>query len=181
MKVYGNLELFKERINQDFDKQVDDLHKETGKQETEINDSYKAKIKEFNKEFDQKIEQEANSLKVRVINEEKLKAKVDYEEEREKLINEVFDKATEQLKKAVHTKKYVDYIKAKLPKLSKMEIIADSDFFKQYFKNVKVDASLTGMKVISGNEIYDFTADSLMDAKKDSFRSEVVSILLGGN
>lgn len=165
--------------------------------ETEIKNSYKDKLAEFEKlnlgEFDkeksaiEEHQQKAmNKVKAEMKDEERkvfkstlaeemLNAKKEFENKREELINNVFEQAEKKSKKVLVGKPYINFVK-KMAK-AKAEITGGSNSYKKEFPNVKVDPRVDGITVKDNNLIFDFTYKKFIGSRKLDLRHRISKIL----
>lgn len=175
MEIFGNIEHIKESIKQKYEKDISNIQKELDK-------TIAAKKQEFKKQKEIELANistatdfEVKKEYSKILSEQNLKAKRDFESAREDLIKTVFKEAEEKAIKIAHSKDYIDFVKKRVPE--NCTIIADSDFFKKYFDKIEIDKSIVGIKCKVGNVIYDFSLDGIMKSKRDELRNIVTKVL----
>ncbi len=179
MEVYGNVDSLKESIGKKYDEDIAELDKQAEKIISDIKaqaDKKKELMKARNKTD---TEAEVKKLKSKVISEETLKAKKEFEKSREELIEKVFSEAEKKAKDTAKTKKYADLVKKKMPKKVDSAIVGNVAL-KKLFKGIKTwktDKTIAGIKFVQGEVVYDFTLDSAIRARKDELREKVAKIL----
>jgi vacuolar-type H+-ATPase subunit E/Vma4 len=107
----------------------------------------------------------------------KLKAKKEFEEKREAIIESVFEKAMKKAKDIAHSEDYIDFVKKNIPDTKGLSAVGDSDYYSKVFQGIKIDKSIIGVKFESEGIVYDFTLDNMISSKKDILRHEVSKIL----
>lgn len=184
MEVFGNIEALKRAIEKRYENEIKALEEETDK-----------KIQELKKEAEKEIaldKSRIDTLKAaaekkaysKVMSEEKLNAKKEFEQKREELINKVFEIAEKEAKKVTRSKEYIAFIKKNIPKVSdkKIEATADSAIYKKCLPSkikIKIDKNITGIKLREGNITYDLTIDEAIRSKKEVLRHKISTILFG--
>ncbi len=178
MEIFGNAEYIKKVIEERYNLKIKELEKERDKSLEELRIKFENEIKLLRIQMKNKKETEVKKVYSMIFNEEKLKAKKEFEEKRNSLIESVFKEAKKRAKDFVHSKAYIEYIKKNMPK-EKVEIIGDSDYYRKFFPKLKIDKSLIGIIFKSKNIVYDFTLDNIINSKKDILRHELSKILFG--
>ena len=176
MEAKGNIELIKDSIKKKYDKEIED-----------INQSAKEETKKLEMEAAKKVNEEVDKIKnssdtesekaySRILNEERLKAKAEFEEEREGFIKKVFSEAMDRARDFARKKEYLEFVKSRAPKES-FQVIAGDAFFKEHFDDVEIDENIRGVKFRSKEVLYDLSLDGIMSSKKDILRHEASRIL----
>ncbi len=178
MKVIGNIESIKKSIEQRYQKELAEANKVIEQQIAEMKSQAEEKISLMRAKMKVNAEQDAKKEEAKIISEEKLKAKRAYEEKREGLINAVFEEAEKEKVKKAHTKAYIDFVKKQMPE-GRLTAIADSDYYKKDIKAEKweIDKSITGIKFVRDNMIFDFTMDAALNSYKERLRHVVSETL----
>ena len=101
------------------------------------------------------------------------------EEERERMIADVFSAAEKEAEKFAAGKKYVDFVKKNVPKGEKLEVFGGSPAYKSAFPNMQLDKNLNGLVFRGENVEYNFTVARMMEAKKEELRNSVTKALFG--
>lgn len=175
MEILGNIEHMQESIRQKYEKDIINVQEELEKTIAAKKQESKkqAEITKFHlcatTDFEVKKEHS------KILNEENLKAKRDFESAREELIESVFKEVEKKAIKIAHSKAYIGLVKKRMPK--NCTIIADSDFFKKYFDNIKIDKSIVGIKCKVGDIIYNFSLDGIIKYKKHELRDIITGVL----
>ncbi len=176
MEIYGNIDGLKQAIEKKY---ADEIKK--------IEDETSSIIKQLEKESNNKISLKKSRISTltnaeirkatsKISSEENLKAKKEFEQKREDVINQVFDMAFKKAVTIAHSRKYIDFLKKNMPnEAKKYEITADSDFYKEYFPEAKIniDNTIIGIKFRVGEITYDFTLDGAIKSQKDILRNKV--------
>lgn len=179
MQVLGNLDLLKKEISKSYSEKLAEFSKE--------------KEEEFNKEKAEILEQhniQLKKLKTSLFNEEKkvfkttlaeekLNAKKEFENKREKLINKVFETSAEKSKDILLRDDYINFIKEFIREKKEIELIGNFQEYERHF-DIKLDNNLNGIIVKQGDEIFDFTYDRFIESRKLDLRHKI-SILLFKN
>ena len=175
MEILGNVEHIQDSIKQKYEKDISNIQKELDK-------TIAAKKQEFQKRKEVELANistatdfEVKKEYSKILSEENLKAKREFESAREHLIKTVFKEAEKKAAKIAHSTDYIDFVKKRMPE--NCEIMADSDFFKKYFDNIEIDKSIVGVKCKVGNVIYDFSLDGIIKSKRDELRHIITKIL----
>lgn len=175
MEILGNARSIEDSIRQKYEKDINNVQKELDK-------NIELKRKEFEKQKELKLADistatdfEVKKEHSKILSEENLKAKREFESAREILIEKVFKEAEKKAAKIAHSKDYIEFVKKRMPEDCK--IIADSDFFKKHFGNIKVDKNIVGVKGQIGNVIYDFSLDGIINSKRDELRHVITKAL----
>lgn len=177
MEIYGNVEALKGAIEKKYSSKIKEVEKETEKQLAEIDKELKKKLELLKARMKTTTDAEVKKTHSMILSSEKLKAKKEFEEKREALIDEVFKKAEKKALKIAHSKEYMDYVKSNVPEKEGIDAIGDGEYYKKEFPKLKVDKSIVGIKFESEGVIYDFTLNNIIASKKDVLRQEVSKIL----
>lgn len=179
MEVIGNIELIKKSIQKKYEKEIRVIEKETSKEIEALNaEASKQKALQIAKI---KTSRDAESRKVysKILSEQRLNAKKQFEEAREEYIKEIFSEAFEKAKTIAHSNQYIDFVKSQSPSGS-FSVTADGDFFKKHFKDVKIDKAIIGMKFQADEVSYDLSLDGILTSKRDVLRHSVSQVLFNG-
>ena len=177
MEIYGNIESLKGSIEKRYSFEIKKVEEDRKKQVMEIGKELKNQLTLLNSNMKTIIDAEVKKAHSMILSEEKLKAKKEFEEKRESLINKVFKEAEKQAKKIAHTQEYADYVQENMPKEKGFSIIGDSDYYKTIFPEMDIDKNIIGIKFESKGLVYNFTLNSIIDSKKDILRHEVSKTL----
>ncbi len=177
MEIFGNIEALKGSIEKRYSMDIKNVEKDKEKQLREIDKELKGKLELLRANMKTETDAEVRKVHSMILSEEKLKAKKEFEEKRESLINAVFKDAEKQAKKIVHSKVYVDYIKKDMPKQKGFSMIGDGAYYKKFFPKIKVSKGIVGVKFESEGLVYDFTLNNIITSKKDILRHEVSKTL----
>ena len=177
MEVFGNVEALKGAIENKYSLKIKEVEKEREKQLTEIDNELKKKLMLLMSRMKTETDLEVKKTHSMILSEEKLKAKKEFEEKREELIDNVFKEGEKKAKKIAHTQEYVDYVKANIPQGEDFLIIGDAAYYEKFFPKLKIDKNIVGLKFEAEGIIYDFTLDRIITSKKDTLRHEVSKVL----
>jgi len=177
MEVFGNVEALKGAIEKKYSSKIRDVEKDRDKQLAEIDKELKKKLELLKSRMKTTTGAAIKKTHSMILSSEKLKAKKEFEEKREALIESVFAKAEKKAKTVAHSKEYLDFVKKSVPKDNNLSVIGDSDYYKKDFPKLKIDKKIVGLRFESEDIIYDFTLDNLIASKKDVLRHEVSKIL----
>jgi len=179
MEIFGNIEALKKTIEDKYSSKIKEVEKEKEKQLAEIEKELNKKIELLRSHMKTVTDMEFKKTYSMILSSETLKAKKEFEEKREALIESVFKEAEKKSKNIVHAKGYLDFVKRNMPKEDKLSVMADSDSYKKLFPKLKIDKNIIGVKIESEGAVYDFTLDNLIASKKDILRYEVSKVLFG--
>lgn len=179
MKSFGNLEALEEAIKKKYDEEIDKIRDETNKQAKKIRKDTKEEISKILTRAREEAEIEAKREAARVLSEEKLNAKKEFEATREKAIEKAFKELERRSKEIVHSETYLEFLKRQVKgiDMDKFLVVADSDYYKRIFPKYKKDPSISGVKLVSHKVTYDFTLESMIEANKEKLRLEMSKIL----
>ena len=178
MEVYGDVKNLENSIKSRYEEDLKPLKKEADQRIDEIKKATDERLKIMRAQDKIKAEEESKLVYARLVNEEKLKAKREFEETREALVEDVFNEVMKKAGKKAHTKEFLKFIKTSIPKTKeKISAVGDSDYYSSLFKNLKVDKSMVGVKFEVENLIYNFTFDEMMNSKKEQLREAVITAL----
>ena len=178
MKTLGNLSKIKTCIEQRFTAELKRIDSETAAEVEKIRAAEKNETDAL--EHDMKSRQEAETEKAyqAVYNEEKLKLQGEFDQRRQDIIDQVFDDAMKKAAKFAESKEYEKFVKAHLKSLpSGAHLTGHSESFKKHFKGLKIDKSIIGIRAEADNVVYDLTIPALVDANRESLRTELNSVL----
>jgi vacuolar-type H+-ATPase subunit E/Vma4 len=179
MEAFGNIEGLKKAIQQKYSLKIREVEKERDKELKSIEKDLKKALKLQESRMKTNTDAAAKKTYSMILSSEKLKAKKEFEEKREALIEAVFRNARKQARTVAHSREYVDFVAKNAPKEPGIIIKGDAELYKQTFPELHLDESLLGIKFVSEGVIYDFTLDNMIDSKKDILRQEVSNILFG--
>lgn len=177
MEIFGNIEALKGAIEKKYLAEIKKIEKEKEKQLAEIDKELKKKLALLKSHMKTVTDAEVKKTHLMILSREKMKAKKEFEERREALIDAVFKEAEKKAKEIAHSKEYMDYVKANMPAEENLLVTGDSEHYKNLFPNLKVDKNIVGLKFESKSLVYDFTLDNMIGAKKDILRHEVSKVL----
>lgn len=179
MEVFGNVKGLKGAIEKKYSSKIKEVEKEKEKQLAEIDKELGKELELLRSRMKTTTDAEVKKTHSMILSSEKLKAKKEFEEKRESLIEEVFKKAEKKASKITHSKEYMDYVKSNMPKEQNARVIGDSAYYKESFPKLKINKSIVGIKFELEGLIYDFTLNNIINSKKDILRQEVSKILFG--
>ncbi|MCD4740698.1 V-type proton ATPase subunit E [archaeon] len=178
MQVYGKAEDLKEFIQKKYDSEIDEVKKQQEQKSAEIKEETSRQIDTLTHKIAAQTHKEVAQAKSKTLSEEKLNAKKQFEQSREELINYIFSEVENGLPSLAHSKRYTTYLTKKTKTLDTkhFKVLADSDYYKKMFsKHTKSDA--IGIKLTSGDIIYDFTLSTAFQANKELLRREASKVL----
>lgn len=176
MEVYGNVEALKKAIERKYSSKIKQIEKDKEKQLAEVDKILKKKLDLLKSHMKTETDSAVKKAHSMILSSEKLKAKKEFEEKREALIDSVFKEAEKKAKKVIKTKEYLDYVKSRQPE-EDCEIVGCEESYKNDFADIKIDKNVVGMKFKAEGIAYDFSLDNLIDSKKDILRHEVSKVL----
>ena len=179
MKVYGNAEGLKKVLEKTYAKKIAEVRKETDAKISEINSEAQKEISQIEDQARTDAQAAAREATQRVLNEEKLNAKKKFEEEREKMIQKVFEEVRVQAPKVAAKKEYLAFVKKNSPKEKGLEILGSSTSYKKTYNKMKLDKNIVGLKFQSSDMVYDLSLDGAIEAKKDTVRRTITKNLFG--
>jgi hypothetical protein len=174
MELHGNINGLKEAIQKDYDEKIEEINKEKNIKINELKKIFNNELNELENELQQNQELKLKEIKTRVLNEQKLAAKYEFEKAREELIQTVMSEIKQDFSKIMKSKKYLDFAKKSIPANA---IIYGNPFFKQEFQNLKIEKDLIGLRFEQENIIYDLSLNALFEAKEFSIREKIAGIL----
>ncbi|MCD6414002.1 MAG: V-type ATP synthase subunit E [Candidatus Diapherotrites archaeon] len=179
MQTFGDVERLKEAIKKKYDAEISAIQRQTEEEIRAIQAETKEKIKLMAANIRSQAEREAVQAESKVLSEERLKAKREFEKTREQLIEKTFSEIRAKLASVAHSKRYLNFIKKKLNEinLEHYTVIADSSYYKTIFPNYTTDKNIIGVKLVSDNMTYDLTLDTALEAKKDELRLKISELL----
>lgn len=174
MEVHGNIKSLKKAIEQDYLGKAREINRHKNAQIRDIRQALDNDIYALESELRQKLDSKARETNAMVLNEQKLTAKMQFEEAREQMVQEVLGKAREDFPILMKSKKYIDFVKKNVPKNAE---VFGNPFFKKHFKNLKVEKEMSGVKFIKGPIIYDLSLEALLEAREFSARGKLIEEL----
>lgn len=179
MEVFGNVEGLKSSIEKKYSSEIKLIKAEREKQLKEVDKKLKKELELLRSQMETLTDADVKKAYSKILSEEKLKAKKEFEEKREAIINSIFAEAEKKALKIVHTSEYINFVKKNRPKEKGLLVVGDSNYYKKSFPKIKLDKNILGLKFESEGVIYDFTLDNIIASKKDVLRQEVSRILFG--
>tara|TARA_Y100000310_G_C20320671_1_gene640605 strand:- start:54 stop:689 length:636 start_codon:yes stop_codon:yes gene_type:complete len=176
METFGNVEALKGAIEKKYSSKIKEAEKEKSKQLADIDKELKKKLDLLKSHMKTSTEAEVKKTHSMILSGEKLKAKKEFEEKREELIENVFKAADKKAKSIAHSKEYIDFVESNLPG-GEFSTIGDSNYYEKAFPNLEIDKDIVGVKFESKGVIYDFTLNNIIASKKDILRHEVSKVL----
>lgn len=177
MEVIGNIGLIKASIERKYDKEIDEIDKETEKEIELLKDEANKKISLQRARIKTYAESESKKAHSKIVSEGRLKAKKEFEEAREGFIKGVFSEALKKAKMIAHSKRYVDFVKERMPEedgvKEGVKIIGDSEFYKKHFGDVIIDDAIIGVKLMAKDVIYDLSLDGILTSKRELLRHKI--------
>lgn len=177
METFGNIDGIKSVIEKKYTLNIDQVLKEKEKKLEEIDNEIRKKLTKLRSKMLSIKDTESKRKYSIILTEEKMKAMKQFQEKREELINSVFAEAEKRAKEITRNEKYIEYVKKNMPKIESFKIVADDDYYQKFFPELEIDKSITGVVFKSGEIIYDFDLNHLVESKKDSLRYELSEIL----
>ncbi len=177
MEIFGNVKALKGAIEKKYAAEIKKVEKDRDNQLAEIDKELRKKLELLGSHMKTAIDAEVKKTHSMILSEERLKAKKEFEEKRESLINAVFKEAERKAKKIAHSEEYIGFVKKNIPKEKDFLIIGDDDYYKRLFPKVNVDKNIIGLRLECEGLVYDFTLDNIIASKKDVLRYEVSKVL----
>ncbi len=169
MKVLGNINTLKKSIEKTYSDKIKAIDNETKEKIAEINSKAKKQMDERISKMQLDTESEVSKTYSRLISEETMIVKKQYEEKREAYINEIFDESEKQATTIAHSEAYLKLVKDKAP-TGKFNIMADSTYYEKEFSGLKICKGFYGIKFVSDEVTYDFSIESSIASKRDILR-----------
>jgi len=172
LEISGNLDILKKEIARIYSTKLEEYRKT---EESKFKDNVK-KIEEIhNLELDQakyELKKEEEKVYKTALSEEKLEAKKEFENRREELIEEVFDKALERSREILLSKEYIaminEWIKGK-----EIEIEGNFEEYKNNFKEISINSKIRGIIIKEKNKVFDFTYGTFIESRKLDLRNKI--------
>ncbi len=180
MEIYGNIDGLKQSIEKKYAAEIKKVDDEVSSRIKWLEKESNSEIALKKSRIATKTEADIRKATSKIESEENLKAKKEFEQKREEIINQIFDIAFKKVATTAHSKKYIDFLKINTPK-NGFSIIADSTFYKKSFPKTKleIDNTIIGVKFVVGAVTYDLTLDGAINAQKDILRDKVSKALFG--
>ena len=177
MKVLGSVNLLKKEIENTYKKKLNEFEKE---QTEEWNKEKIGLMEEHGKNL-KKIEAELKNEEKKVfktaLSEEKLNAKKEFENKRENLINSVFEKALEGSRDVLLSKEYTESVKEFIKEKENIELAGNYEEYKTDFQGITLDNKLNGLIMKEGNKVFDFTYNTFIDSRRLDLRHKISRLL----
>jgi len=180
MKSFGDLEQLKKIIEEKYSQEFDEIAKTTKEYTTEIEKEYKVRLEKEQEKIMSETVAEAERVKVKTLIEKKLEAKHQFETVRETYLQGVLESVRKKAINMFHSSHYIKFVKSALPKdLKSYTALGDDTFYKKHLKlkNFVVDKSVIGVKIIAPPVVYDYTLETLLQAKNEKMRELINKIL----
>ncbi|MFP4119220.1 MAG: hypothetical protein ACLFTH_04165 [Candidatus Woesearchaeota archaeon] len=177
MNVLGNIERFKERLKEEFDKNLKEIEKQHENELKHITEDYNIKQQEREEEYKRLEDEETR----RIVAEETSKADAVVERNHSQAIEEAMGEVIEDAKRKLTTsrtgytlttnKRYLKRLKEILEKVKDPVITAHtSTFSAKLHKTVKTSKKQTGVVIETKNVIYDYTLETFVRENEDELR-----------
>lgn len=178
MEVHGNIEELKKAVAKKYELEINKIKADTEKAIKSVHEEHRTKLDALKDQMKQKAHMEVQKAYAKVLSSEKLAAKKAFEERREHLISQVFEKAQKAALEVAHSDQYKEYVKKHIP-TTEFSVVADSEQYKDLFKDVsmEVDPHIAGVKLQAGNTIIDLTLDGAIASRKEVLRHGVSKVL----
>ncbi|GEM_PF-5762762 len=177
MKVVGSIASLEKEIRRKYESDLRKLEKEAKQRIEKIRSTTRDKLKAIRERNKPRINRIKETSKRAALNEVKMKWKLEYQREKEKMANTIINEIRKDLRKIAHSKSYLDYLKRKMPK-GNFEVYADSNYYQKLFKKkIKIDRSITGVRLIGKDVVYDFTLESILNAKMPRIKMVISKVL----
>tara|TARA_Y100000310_G_scaffold345818_1_gene470449 strand:+ start:16586 stop:17137 length:552 start_codon:yes stop_codon:yes gene_type:complete len=179
--IFGDINKVRKAIEEKYNRKVKELESGSESQVKEAEQGAEREIKALKDKTMSLSEKEAARTYSKVLSEETLKTKRGFEEERERMIDSVFEEVKKKAVKFVHSDAYLDYIKSKMGDTEYSMVIGDSSGYKGKFKaeEFAVDKDIIGLRFKVGEAFYDFTVEELINAKREYLRGLISKSLFG--
>ncbi len=179
MEVYGNISALKKGIEERYKNEIAQIEKEAEDKAKDFDAKKKKRLQVLKADFKTRKGEKVKEAKQRVLNEKKLEAKKEFELEREKLIQQVFEDVKKKASKIVLTKQYIEYVKKNVPKEKGFLAMVGPAFLKKSFPKSKEEKGLIGVKFVGDEIIYDYSINALLEAREDFVRHTITKNLFG--
>ena len=174
MKLIGSISSLENEIKRKYRRDVERLENEAEKRIRKIRNATKAKLKEIDNEQRPIIKQAKELGKRAHLNEIRMKMKLEYQREKEKLVNQLITDVKKDMKKIAHSKEYLEYIKRHMVDEKDLEVYADSNYYQKLFKKkIHVVKGITGVKLVGKDITYDLTLESIMEEKLPKIKTVI--------
>ncbi|MBN2127120.1 MAG: hypothetical protein JW703_01875 [Candidatus Diapherotrites archaeon] len=174
MELHGSINGLKEAIQKDYAEKIEEINREKNAQINELRKKFKEESILLEDELQQNQELKLKELKTRVLNEQKLAAKHEFEKAREEIIQKVMTEIKQDFSKIMKSKEYLEFAKKSIPENA---VVYGNPFFKNDFQNLKAEKDLMGLRFEKENIIYDLSLDALFEAKEFLIREKIANIL----
>ncbi len=172
----GNKRYIKDSIKEHYLQKLKEFQQAIQEKEKEIQRNTAEKIKRIRNEYLQKMKKELETVKASTLNEEKLKAKREYEELREELIEKVIAELRKKFEEISKSKEYAKLVKKNMPKTYNFAIVGNEKL-KKLLKKAKLDKSIKGVKFITEDAEIDFSLERMLEAKIENIREVIAKEL----
>lgn len=179
METIGDIEELKKKIEEQYQKQITETEASTQKEVQNIAAQTQEKISLIEEQAQTDAKEAAKEAKQRVFNEQKLKAKKEFEFAREKIVQKVLEEVKKQAPKIALSNEYIGFAKKNAPKGTKITVFGNSPKYKKHFSKMIFDKSITGLRFESENIVHDMSVDKIIEANEDAIRRIIVEELLG--
>ena len=180
MKVVGDLRGLNKAVRQRYRSDVKSLEKEAAARIKKVREWKSGQVKGIKQSRKARLESIHETAKRRVVNEARMKARIEYQREKEKCIAGVVGEAEKGLKRLSESPEYISYVKRHLPKVRSYVAYCGSNAYKDIFgSKAKLDKSIDGVKIVAGETTYDFTLGSLMESRSSEVKMAASTALFG--
>jgi len=182
MQIYGDITKLKSAIERKYSGEIAKVEKETNNTIREIKAELQKKLEIKKLRAKTATETEEKKAYSKIMSEEKLKAKKEFEQIREELINKVFEEAENMVKEKAKGKRYIEFVRkfvAKYISGKNAEMVTDSDIYKKHFPKFKtrINKNIVGVRFELNRIVYDLTLDAAIRSKKEQIRQKISKAL----
>jgi vacuolar-type H+-ATPase subunit E/Vma4 len=179
MELYGSPEGLKREIESKYKKEISKVQDSAETRAREIISDAKKSAEEIIEQAKTDAQVAAREAKQRVLNEEKLKAKKEYEIHREKLIRKVFEKIDAEIPRISKSREYLAFLKRNAIKNGTISALGSRLEYKKIFPKMTLNKTINGVKVFSSEAVYDYTLESMLRTQEENVREIVVKKIFG--
>ena len=177
MEVFGNVDALKGSIEKKYASRIKEIERNRDKELKEIGKKLGKESELLKSHMKTVTNAEVKKAESMILSEERLKAKKEFEEKREGLIESVFKEADKKIRKIAQSDDYLKFVKENMPKEDNLKVVGGSEYYKQEFPDVVLDYAIAGLKFEIEGITYDFTIQNLIESKKEVLRKKISEAL----
>ena len=163
MKTFGEVKAVETAIEEKYSGRAKELENEKRRRLAEISSAKEKELKLIKANAETQLAGYVKEARARAMIEEKLAAQKDYEQARESLINQAFEKMLGKAKETASGKEYQEFVKRQRPEEH----------------GLKEEKTSSGVKFIGKDIAWDFTIEGLLEAEHDMIRRTLSRQLFG--